>query len=136
MSGFYPAALLLGVVLLGIVVELLRRRQLREKYAALWLGVGIASLVLAVFPQALIWTAPRLGFEVPANFLFLVASIVIAAISMQLSLESGHLEDETQRLAEEVALLRLEVQRLSASDGRRSDAPPAGSVPGPGDAGA
>ncbi|HET9654758.1 MAG TPA: DUF2304 domain-containing protein [Kineosporiaceae bacterium] len=124
MTGIYPAALVLGLILLGIVVELLRRRQLREKYAALWLAVGIASLVLAIFPGLLVWTAHRLGFEVPANFLFLVAAVVMAAISMQLSLESGHLEDETQRLAEEVALLRLEVQRLSARDVAPSDAPP------------
>ena len=30
-----------GVVVLACILELLRRQQLREKYAAIWLGIGI-----------------------------------------------------------------------------------------------
>lgn len=109
-----------GVALVGalsillLTVELLRRRQLREKYAALWLVVSAVALVLAAFPGLLESLSSTLGFGLPVNFLFFVAFLVLLFVSMQLSLETGRREDETERLAEEVALLRQTVSRLEA----------------------
>lgn len=42
-----------GVLILGVIVELLRRRRLRDKYAALWLFTGFVVVVLALFPGGL-----------------------------------------------------------------------------------
>jgi hypothetical protein len=121
-----PAAIALGAVILLVTVELLRRRSLREKYAALWLMVSLATVFFAVFPRILASLARLLGFAVPANLLFLVGGIVLTVISMQLSLETGRLEEESRRLAEEVALLRLQVDRLASSQARDEDRPAAG----------
>lgn len=114
MSDFNPAAAVFGFVVLVVTVELLRRRQLREKYAALWIAVSLVTVIVAVFPGLLRPVASLLGFVLPANLVFLGGGIVLAIISMQLSLETGRLEDESQRLAEEVALLRFEVDQLRA----------------------
>jgi hypothetical protein len=112
MSSPDPAAMLLGTLILIVNVELLRRRSLREKYAALWLAVSTATVIIGVFPSVLRWLADFLGFAVPANLLFFAGGIVLTVISMQLSLETGRLGDQSQRLAEELALLRLEVTQL------------------------
>ena len=50
-----------GLVLLVVILELLRRRQLREKYAVLWIGVAIVVLPLAAFPRLLDNVAGMLG---------------------------------------------------------------------------
>ena len=47
------AAFILALAIVGVVFEMLRRKKLREKYAALWLFVGIGTLVLAAFPRLL-----------------------------------------------------------------------------------
>lgn len=112
----------MGALVLVLVIELLRRRQLREKYAALWLGIGSVAVVIALFPALLARVTRVFGFAVPANLLFFGGSLVLTAISMQLSLEIGRLEEKARRLAEELALLRSDVDRLSQ---RRED-PPAG----------
>ena len=116
-----PIAIVLGLLLMVLIFELLRRRRLREKYAALWLVVGSVVLVLAIFPSILFWVSDRLGFGVPSNLVFFAGGVVLLFVAIQLSLEVGRLEDESQRLAEEVALLR-------ARDGdtqRPPDVPPA-----------
>jgi hypothetical protein len=113
MTATSPAAIVFGAFILLVTVELLRRRSLREKYAALWLAVSVVVVVFAIYPGALAAVSRLLGFAVPANLLFFVGGVVLTVISMQLSLETGRLEDESQRLAEEVALLRLEVRRLT-----------------------
>ena len=126
MSSPRPAALLMGALVLLLVIELLRRRQLREKYAALWLGIGCVSVLIAVFPSLLEGVTRLLGFAVPANLLFFGGGLVLVAISMQLSLEIGRLEDKVRRLAEESALLRLGLERLTE---RLSSPSPDGQTP-------
>jgi hypothetical protein len=105
-------AIVFGVVILLVTLELLRRRQLREKYAALWILISILTLFIAMFPVVLDRTTSLLGFGLPANLVFFAGGMVLLVISMQLSFETGRLESETQRLAEEHALLQLEVRRL------------------------
>ena len=47
------------------------------------------------------------GFATIASFLMVFFGIIILFITMQLSLELGKVEDQNQRLAEELALLKL-----------------------------
>ena len=112
----------LGVVgaaaVLLLVFELLRRRHLRGKYAVLWLGLSLLMMVFALIPGLLDWTAAQVGVQIPANLLFFVGILVLLAVIMQLSYEAGRLEEETRTLAEELGLLRYEVERLR-------DGPPA-----------
>ncbi len=99
-----------GTVL--FIVELLRRGILREKYAALWLAVSVGVLLFAVFPGLLTSLSHLLGFQVPANLLFLLSAILLLLVSVQLSYEVSRVESRTRRLAEELALLRSEVDKL------------------------
>ncbi len=103
-----------GLGVLAFTVELLRRRALREKYAVLWLVLALAGVLFTVFPALLFDLSSALGFQVPANLVFAIAALVLLIVGMQLSVEVGHLEDRSQRLAEEVALLHHDLERLLA----------------------
>jgi hypothetical protein len=111
------ANLILGLIgSLGTLIflfELLRRRHLREKYAVLWGAVALVSLLIAIFPGILTRLSDLVGVEVPANLLFFLASLLLLMASMQHSVELGRMEERTRTLAEEVALLRMEQQRLA-----------------------
>ena len=67
-----------------------------------------------MFPGVLTAATEMLGLQVPANLLFFGASIVILLLTLQHSSELGRLEERTRTLAEEVALLRLELERRSS----------------------
>ena len=111
------AANVLGVagslIILVSLFEMLRRHRLREKYALIWFVIALCALVVALFPWILLKATATLGLQVPANLLFFVASLVLLILTLQHSYELGRLEERTRTLAEEVALLRLEVERLS-----------------------
>lgn len=108
MSEVHLLALAAGLVTLTTMVELLRRRQLREKYAVLWLFIAVGISVLAVVPGLLDIVGRGLGVADPPNLLFSVAALLLLLVSVHLSWEVSRLEDETRALAEEVALLRME----------------------------
>jgi hypothetical protein len=105
---------------LVLVFELLRRRRLREKYAALWVVIAVGTLVVAVFPGLLRWVADLVGIQTPSNLLFFGSLIVLFAVSLQLSREVGLLEEQSRRLAEEVGTLSMRLDALE----KPSDQPP------------
>lgn len=123
MTG-YVFALVAAVVILGFIVQLLRTRRLREKYAGLWLFLLVVIIVLALFPDIAFRLASALGVQTPSNLLFAASLVVLLLVSIQLSTEVSHLEEETRTLAERIAILghRIEVleraSRTAAEVGR------------------
>ncbi|MEA5456022.1 DUF2304 domain-containing protein [Sinomonas sp. JGH33] len=108
------SAFVLALVIVAVVIELLRRKKFREKYATLWLVVGIATLILAAFPQLLALVARTLGVQVPSNLLFALSILLALGVCLHLSWEISVVEDETRILAEEAAILRAQIERLEA----------------------
>lgn len=113
----YLLSLATAAGVIALILELLRRRQLREKYAVLWLLVGFGIFSFTAFPPLLGWVAGAARVEIPINLLFFVAIILLLAVTMHLSWESSRLEERTRLLAEEVALLRSAMESLEAESG-------------------
>jgi hypothetical protein len=123
-NGGYLVALVGGLVTLGFMIELLRRRRLREKYAALWIGVAVVVLLGALFPQLTTWLAELVGVTAPVNLVFFLGMLVLLIVCVQLSGEVSGLEHENQTLAEESALLRNRIEVLERHTGLGSSEPP------------
>jgi hypothetical protein len=105
-------SIIAAIAALGLVFELLRRRRLREKYAAIWIVIAVGTVVVAVFPQILQGVADLVGIRTPSNLLFFGSLIVLFAVSLQLSREVGLLEEQSRRLAEEVGTPTMRVDAL------------------------
>ena len=106
----------MALIFLGSVVELVRRRRLREKYAALWILVGLVVVPLGFFPTALNTISHHLGVASAVSLVLFAGIMFLLLVCLHLSWESSRLEDETRVLAEEIALLRLRVDELSGAD--------------------
>jgi hypothetical protein len=102
----------LALLILAIVIWMLLARKLREKYAVMWLVIGLAVLVLGIFPQLLLWLTDSLGVQVPANLLFSLAIVLLLGVTLHLSWELSQAEDEIRRCAEEAAIARTEITAL------------------------
>jgi len=111
MSG-YAFAVASCIGLIAFLVVLLRTRRLREKYAIIWIIVGVGLLVLGALPETMGALARAVGVQTPSNLLFAIALIVLLLVCIQLSVEITTLEEESRTLVEEVALLRFDVERM------------------------
>ena len=109
------AAVLATALLVGVVLELVRRRRLVERYALLWMLVSVALLVLAIWNQLLASAADLLHIEVPANFLFVAAFGVAFVLLLHFSIAISRLSEETRILAQETARLDEELRAARAA---------------------
>ena len=101
------------LVSLFFVVRLVRRHRLKSKYSLLWLSIGLVMGTIAAFPGLLDNTSYAIGIDYPpATFLVLSVAFLFLVV-VQFSWELSRLEDRTRTLAEEVALLRAEQQRMA-----------------------
>ena len=76
---------LTALVLLAFMIEMLRRRQLQEKYAILWLGVSIIMVPLAFFPAIVNKVAVTIGFASGVSLVLFVGIVFLLLVCMHLS---------------------------------------------------
>ena len=108
----YIFGVLSALLTLGVVIEMLRRRRLRERHAVWWLVAGTLALIVGVFPTTLIWAANLVGVAIPLNLVFFVSLAVLFLVCIQHSTELTALEAKTQALAETAALQELRIEAL------------------------
>ena len=98
-----------GLIL--VLLELVRRRSLLERYALLWLFSALVLLALAVWRGLLEEVASTLGVAYPPNALFLIAFGFVLVLLLHFSLAVSRLSDQTKVLAQRLALLEERLER-------------------------
>jgi hypothetical protein len=108
----YILGIVAALITLGVVIEMLRRRRLRERHAVWWLIAGVLALIVGVFPSTLTWAAGLIGVQIPLNLVFFVSLAVLFLVCIQHSSELTALEANTRTLAENAALQQLRIEEL------------------------
>lgn len=112
MNG-YVGAIVFVIATLFLMFWLMRGRILKEKFTLWWIVLALGVLVFTLFPGILPWASAVLGIETPSNFVFFVASLMFLLVSVQYSVELSRADDKTRKLAEEVAILRTQLEWLA-----------------------
>ncbi len=100
------AALTIAIAVgaLVLVVVLVRRGRLKERFAITWIVVAVGMVLLAVLRPLLDRLSDALGIQSGTTTVFLIAVLVILAVQLQLSVEVSRIEERLRDLAEAVAL--------------------------------
>jgi len=106
-----PLRLKLFVMLLGVgiflgIIELVRRRKLREEYSFIWLIAGFMFVVLALDNGILVFVSQIVEIAVPINTLFFLALMFVMLLLLYFSLRISSLTTQVKNLAQQIALLK------------------------------
>jgi hypothetical protein len=108
------------LVTIFFILRLVRLRQLRSKYALIWLITAIVLLPLGLFPGILEPIASWLGVDyAPTAFAFVALGFLFLVV-VHFSWELSRLETRVRKLAEELALQNVERR---AREGKDAPAP-------------
>ncbi|MGB7295255.1 MAG: DUF2304 domain-containing protein [Candidatus Aminicenantales bacterium] len=100
-----------SLLLIAFIVELIRRKRLKEEFAILWLGMGIVFLIISLFRGLLDKFSLLIGIGYPPAALFLILIIGLMVILIQFSVAISGLKEANKKLAQELGLVKKELEK-------------------------
>ncbi|MBK8124831.1 MAG: DUF2304 domain-containing protein [Dokdonella sp.] len=115
-------AAILGVCLAGAIFYLVRRDHLHGPYAAWWLMVAAATLILGIFPAVVTWLGLLTGIKYAPVLPIIVALSLILLRLLKLDIDRSRQERQIRRLTQKLAILDHELQSLRAGEAKPAQA--------------
>ncbi|MDP2728662.1 MAG: DUF2304 domain-containing protein [Dehalococcoidia bacterium] len=112
-------ALIVGLGLMGLIVDLVRRRKISEEYSWLWLATGAVIFILAIWNDLLAWITNALGIVSPPSTVFFFGVIFLVLVNLHLCLRLSTLTNQIKNLAQMLALMDAQL----SDRGRESSEP-------------
>lgn len=106
-------ALLVSGLMFVLIIELVRRRRLREEYSVLWLATSVVIFVLVLKYDWLVALTHWIGAALPTTTLFIGALLFLTLVSIQFCVKISQLTDQVKNLSQDNALLRYRLETLA-----------------------
>ena len=113
-----------SLFILTIVIELIRRNHLKERYSLIWLAAAIVLLAFSIWRKLLDFIALKIGIFYPPSFLFLLAIAFLLILLLHFSTIVSSLSEHNKRLAQEIGMLKTRIRDIeqgNVPEGRKKD---------------
>ena len=111
------AMIIICISIFLIILDLVRRRRLREEYSWLWLLTSSALFVLVIQYSWLELITEAMGAVLPTTTLFIGALVFLMFLSIQFSVRISRLTDQVKNMVQENALLREKIEEIKDDKG-------------------
>jgi hypothetical protein len=96
-------AVAVGILLL--ILELVRKRRLREEYSWLWLLAGIVLLIMVSWYEGLVWISQLIGAGQTSSTVFFLGQVFMILLCLQFSVRLSRMTEQIKTLGQKLALL-------------------------------
>jgi hypothetical protein len=103
-------AALIAVFFMLLILELIRRNRLQERYSVIWLLAGVGMLAFAAFPGLLEVIADLMGVRDTNVALFSVVLLLLLGLALNFSVIMSRQAAQITRLAQERAIEKAREQ--------------------------
>ena len=111
-------AAILAILFMFLILELIRRDRLQERYSVIWFAAGLAMLAGAAFPGLLKLVADAMGVRDTNVALFSIVLLLLLGLALNFSVIMSRQAAQITRLAQERALERA---RQQASEDEKAE---------------
>jgi vacuolar-type H+-ATPase subunit I/STV1 len=108
-------ALTICCVIFVLIIELVRRRRLKEEYSVLWFCACFGMFTLVIKYDWLVRLTKLIGAGLATSTLFVGALTFLMLVAVQFSIKISRLSEQVKNLAQDNALLRTEIETLRAA---------------------
>ena len=113
-------AAILAIAFMLLVLELIRRDRLQERYSVIWFVAGIGMLAGAAFPGLLQVVADAMGVRDTNVALFSIVLFFLLGLALNFSVIMSRQAAQITRLAQERALEKAQQQAREELNGNGS----------------
>ena len=111
-SQIQIVAITVSLLLFLFIMYLIRSQRLKEEYSLLWIFFSLLFIFLSFCRSALDYISEFLGVAYPPAALFMILLMAIFLILIEFSIIISKLADKNKSLAQEIGLLKLEMEKL------------------------
>ena len=104
------AGIVFSIVSSVLLVELVRRRKIKERMALYWTSFPLLVLFFSINPFGIASISETLGFKLVSNFLLTSITLILSILTLYLSAIIGKMEDKINILAEEIAIINGRIE--------------------------
>ena len=112
-------SIVVGLSILIIILELIRRRKLREEYSWLWIITGIIIFLLSAFDPLFIFLAHLLRAKAPTSVVYILGIIFLVLLNLHFSISISNLKTRLKELTQKIALLDIANKNFVKKDDDR-----------------
>ncbi|NLD46783.1 MAG: DUF2304 domain-containing protein [Clostridiaceae bacterium] len=105
----YSISILFSVLFLVIVIELVRKNRLQERYSILWILMSLILIILSSTPSIINTFARWLDIKNPPSLLFLFGMVYLIIYSLNTTTVVSKQSEKITRLTQEIALLSKKI---------------------------
>ncbi len=113
-------AALIALAFMLMILELIRRDRLQERYSVIWLLAGLGMLAFAAFPTLLEVVANLMGVRDTNVALFSVVLLLLLGLALNFSVIMSRQAAQITRLAQERAIEKAKAQAAEDRSGNGS----------------
>jgi len=117
-------AAVLALAFMALVLELIRRDRLQERFSVVWFVAGVGMLIGAAFPGLLTFVADAMGVRDTNVALFSIVLLLLLGLALNFSVTMSRQATQITRLAQEQALEKAREQTARERNGHGAPAEP------------
>ncbi len=108
-----------GIALFALVIELVRRQLMREKYTLVWVFTSLGLLSVPWFYDYYAAAGRVVGIVEVASLFFFLSIVGLLLFCLQFSLALSTAWYQRKALTQKIALLELRIRELEAANGQQ-----------------
>ena len=120
MISVYNMSIAFSVIFLAVIIELVRKNRLLERYSLLWLFFGVSLLILSSTPFFIEKIAALLNIYYAPSVLFLFGMVYLIIYSLNITVMFSKQSQKITRMNQELALLKEKLEHLRRQEEKKS----------------
>lgn len=101
-------ALITGAIIFLFIIDLVRRRKLKEEYTWLWVITGFIIFLLVIWYDFLSFVTKLIGARIQTSALFIFGLLFLILINLWFSVKISSIQDQLKNLIQEIAILKYQ----------------------------
>jgi len=97
--------IIIAIFFMCLIISKVKKKRFFEKESFLWVLGSVVVVILAIFPQLIIYLSNLVGIEYPPSLLFLVAIVFVLYLLFRQSEYVSLLKEQVKDLGQQVVIL-------------------------------
>lgn len=106
----YSMSIIFSLIFIVIVIDMVRRNKLQEKYSILWIAFAFLLIIFSAFPRFILKISELVNVKYAPALIFLLGFLFMIVYMLSITVTVSRQEKKIIKLAQELAILKAKIE--------------------------